>query len=363
MHHLVLVGEGVLAFGADYLTQWIGQHAIYDLRTKVYRHIQRQPLGFFDRTPIGRLITRTTSDIEALSQLAATLPEDLAAAVLVVQHTSAESPGTLHQILEARGRLPAVQAEDGMKAQRGRIHVAAPDRHLLIVDDTLRVVRGPRENRSRPAIDPLFRTAAVSGRSRVVGVILTGLMGDGASGLHAVQRCGGLTAVQSDAAFPDMPRQAAEAVDVDHCAPLAELGPLLGRLAGTPAPHAPPVPDDIALEARLTHRAMSDGHWQDLAGRATMYTCPECGGTLKQLDDDRVCRYRCHTGHAFSEQALLDGQEHAAEEALWAALRMMEERVAMLERMGRHEPAGGRGYAARADEVREHAGAIRRLLS
>ena len=169
--------------------------------------------------------------------------------------------------------------------------------------------------------------------------------------------------VQSDAAFPDMPRQAAEAVDVDHCTALAELGLLLGRLADEPAPEPPPVPDDLALEAQLTHRAMSDGHWQDLSGRATMYTCPDCGGTLNQLDDDCVCRFRCHTGHAFSEQALLDGQEHAAEEALWAALRMMEERVAMLERMSRHEKTGGPGYAARANEVREHAVAIRRLLS
>lgn len=309
------------------------------------------------------VIGASMGGIEALARLAAALPEDLPAAVLVVQHTTADSPGRLPHLLTTRGTLPAVQAEDGMTAQRGRIYVAAPDRHLLVHDGTLRVVRGPRENRSRPAIDPLFRTASVSRRSRVVGVILTGLLGDGAAGLHAVQRCGGLTVVQSDAAFPDMPRQAAEAVDVDHHVPLDELGPLLGRLAASPAPEPPPVPEDLALEARLTHRAMSDGRWEDLAGRATMYTCPDCGGTLKQLADDRLCRYRCHTGHAFSEQALLAGQERASEEALWAALRMMEERVVMLERLGRNETVGGRSYTARADEVREHAAAIRRLLS
>jgi two-component system chemotaxis response regulator CheB len=308
------------------------------------------------------VIGASMGGIEALSQLAATLPEDLAAAVLVVQHTSAESPGTLHEILGARGKLPVVRAEDGMAVQQGRIHVAAPDRHLLLSDDTLHVVHGPRENRSRPAIDPLFRTAAVTGRSRVLGVILTGLLGDGASGLRAVQRCGGLTVVQSDAVFPDMPRQAAEVVAVDHHVPLAELAPLLGRLAGTPAPDPPSVPDDLALEAQLTHRAMTDGSWLDLPGRPTTYTCPECGGVLNQTHGDRMRRYRCHTGHAFSEQALLDGQVHATEAALWAALRIMEERVSMLEGMGRDSEADRSGYLARADEAREHAAAIRQLL-
>jgi two-component system, chemotaxis family, protein-glutamate methylesterase/glutaminase len=225
--------------------------------------------------------------IEALSALAGGLPEDLPAALLVVQHTADHAPGLLAGILAGRGPLPAVTAEPGMEPRRGRIHVAPPDRHLLLAADGIRVVFGPRENRSRPAIDPLFRTAAVNYRSRVVGVILSGLLDDGAAGLRAIERCGGMPLVQApgDAAHPEMPRSALAAVAGARQVALAELGPLLSRLTREPAPAPPPVPEALRIEARLTERAMRTEDWNQVPGRSTDFTCPECRGALAR---DRV---------------------------------------------------------------------------
>lgn len=226
--------------------------------------------------------------IAAFIAIVASLPADLPAAVCIVQHASPDSPGYLAAILDGVGPLPATLAEDGEPLECGRLYVAPPDRHLLVQGHRLHLGRGPRENRTRPAIDPLFRTAAVAYRSRVIGVVLTGLLDDGAAGLHAVKRCGGLAVVQSpeDASFPSMPRAALDTVAADHVVPLAEMGALLGRLAGTPAPSPPPIPDDLLLEVRLTERVMdlrdaSEGA-QHL-GEPVLDMCPECGGPLRQL--------------------------------------------------------------------------------
>lgn len=308
--------------------------------------------------------------IEALSSLVGQFPEHFPAAIFIVQHTSATSPGLLGEILGSRGRLPAVIAEHGMAVQRGRIHVAPPDRHLLLTADGVRVAFGARENHSRPAIDPLFRTAAVHYRSRVIGVILTGLLNDGAAGLLAVKRCGGTAVVQApeDAAHPEMPRAALAAVEVDHQVALVEMGALLGRLATEPAPAPRPVPEDLLIEVRLTERAMRNEDWSEMPGHSTPYTCPECGGALQEVGAEPVRRYRCQVGHAFTGEVLLKDKGQAVEEALWTALRTLQERVRMLEAMARNEARQGRSYAAggyeeRARETRAHAEQIRDLVA
>ena len=307
--------------------------------------------------------------VGALSSLVAGLPGDLPASLLVVQHVGDASPGLLSEILGSKGPLRAVTAENGMAIERGCIYVAPPNRHLLAAAEGLRVVFGPRENRSRPAIDPLFRTAAAHYRTRVIGVVLTGLLGDGAAGLRAVARCGGVAVVQApdDAAYPEMPRNALERVPEARVTTLAKLSALLGDLCREAAPAPPPVPEALSIEVRLTERAMKNDDWYEVPGHPTRFTCPECAGAIQEIDEDGERRFRCRVGHAYSPADLMGEKARALEETLWVALQTLEERAAMLADMARHDhrrgwtPAGG-GYDERARETRGHAERLRELL-
>ena len=307
--------------------------------------------------------------LDALRQLVAGLDPDLPAAVLVVLHVHARSPGALGEILDAAGPLPARLAVDGEALRPGRIYVAPPDHHLLVAGDRIRLTRGPRENRARPAIDPLFRSAAVARRSRVVGVVLTGLLDDGAAGLSAVQRCGGVAVVQDpdDAPHPEMPRNAAAAVDVDYSLPVAEMGPLLSRLAREPAGAVPPVPRDLLIEADLTGQMTSDPERMDELGERSTLSCPECGGVTWALAGPGPKRYRCHIGHAFTEAAFLDGQHEEIEHSLEVALRTMEDRTRLLRTMAREAAERGHSgsstdFEARAAELDGSVVGVRSLL-
>ena len=315
--------------------------------------------------------------LDALRALVGGLPADFPAAVFVVQHTAASSPGVLGEILDAHGPLPARLAEDGEPVEPGRVRVAPPDRHLLLTPGRVRLSDGVRENRARPAVDPLFRSAAVAYRSRVVGVVLTGALDDGAAGLRAVERCGGIAVVQdpADAAYPDMPRHALHAVPDARRASRAELGPLLARLVREPAPTPPPVPGDLAAEDRLTQRGLlplSDDDMDEMdtldgLGDRVPLSCPDCGGALWHLHDPEPPRYRCHVGHAYTARSLMDGQAEATEQALVVALRTLEERARMLRRMADDDRQRGRGgaggYHDRADEIEGHADHLRRVLT
>lgn len=307
--------------------------------------------------------------LTTLQALVRGLPADLPAALLVVQHTAPHGPALLGEILDRAGPLPARTAEDGEAIEAGRVYVAPPDRHLLVSGSRLRLVRGPRENRARPALDPLFRSAAVAFRSRVVGVVLSGLQDDGTAGLLAVKRCGGLAVVQDpeDAAFDEMPRSALAAVAADHVAPVAEMGPLLGRLAVATPGVPPAVPRDLLIETHLTEHGMDDIDKMDEIGERSPLTCPDCGGVLWSLHDGEQPRYRCHVGHAYTEAVLMSEQAEAMDAALVVALRTMEERVRLLRRMAEQEEgrigAGIRAdYAERAAELERYAEHIRALL-
>ena len=316
--------------------------------------------------------------LDALAALVGGLPADLPAAVFVVQHVAAASPGTLGEILDKRGPLAARLAEDGEPIAPGRVYVAPPDRHLLVTPGAVRLSDGVRENRARPAVDPLFRSAAVAYRSRVVGVVLTGALDDGAAGLRAIRQCGGVAVVQdpADAAYPDMPRHALAAVPDARRAPAHELGPLVGRLTREPAPPPPPVPGHLAAEDRLTRRglaplppdAMDEMDTLDTLGDRVPLSCPDCGGALWHLHDPHPPRYRCHVGHAYTARSLMAGQADATEQALVVALRTLEERARMLKRMADDDRQRGRSglgddYRERADEVEGHADHLRRVLA
>lgn len=249
------------------------------------------------------------------------------------------------------------------------IYVAPPDHHLLVHQDRVRIVRGPRENRARPAIDPLFRSAAVAYGSRVIGVLLSGLLDDGTAGLLAVKRCGGVAVVQhpDDALYRDMPAKALGHVEVVYCLPLASLGSALNQLAHEAASDPVETPKDIRIEAKMAEHIESAIPREQELGTPVPYGCPTCGGPLWEWGYDGLPWYRCHVGHAFTQRALIADQDDAFERALWVAMRTLEERTNMLVSLAQNEREKGRRqsaalYETRAAESKAHAQSLRGLL-
>lgn len=286
------------------------------------------------------VIGASAGGVGALMNLVGTLPPDLPAAVFAVLHIPPHSPSHLPEILSRSGPLPAVHPADGETIKRGRIYVAPPDRHLLLEKNRILVKNGPKENRTRPAVDALFRSAAYVFGPRVIGVVLTGTLDDGVSGLWTIKRRGGTTIVQTpkDAEFPDMPANALSQVDVDHIVPVAAMGALLGELVRKPAPKGPKISakEQKRLQMEITI-AMQDGAFEMgimEMGEFTPFTCPECHGALIRLKEGAGDRFRCHTGHAFTMSALLAGLTQVNEEKLWEAMRGFEEAVMLLEQLG-----------------------------
>lgn len=315
------------------------------------------------------VIGASAGGVEALKALVAAFPKDLPAAVLLVLHVSPESPSVLASILGHASSIPVRQAKDKLPIEPGRVYVARPDCHLLIEPNQMRVVRGPRENRHRPAIDVLFRSAAWSYGPRVAAVILSGTLDDGTAGLWAVKYCGGVCIVQdpADAMYGEMPRNAMNAVEVDHCLPLRDIPPLLVDLAHQAArsPGRPP-PQRMKTEIEF---AMIEHDIRDMGGLGvpTAFTCPNCQGALWELNDGDLLRFRCHVGHAFSSESLLAEQTVALEEALNSAVRALEEKSAVLRRMAdryfeRH-PEWSQGYHDKARQLEESADALRAVLN
>jgi two-component system chemotaxis response regulator CheB len=319
------------------------------------------------------VVGASAGGVEALRTLVRGLPAELPAAVFIVLHISPEGGSVLPELLSRAGVLEAGRPESdgGVPFERGRIYVAPPDRHMVIDGDRVRVVRSARENRHRPAVDPLFRSAALHHGPHVVGVILTGSLDDGTAGLAAVKRRGGVAVVQDpdEAMFSSMPRSAMQRVAVDHCVPLADIPALLARLASEdPARHPAEVASGLALETRLTTVRRPEAEDADRIGRASMFTCPECHGALWEIDDDSVLRYRCHVGHALTAESLAADQTLSLEATLWAAVRAFEERAHLSERMAERARADGRPervvlYGERADLARVHADQVRGLLA
>jgi len=308
--------------------------------------------------------------VEALKRLLSVFPPSLPASVFIVLHVAAEGDRSLASILDRSTPLKVVFAEDGMATRYGCVYLAPPDRHLTLSDGHVSVVFGPRENRCRPAIDPLFRSAAVHRRARVIGVILTGLLDDGAQGLLAVKRCGGLALIQTpdDAHAPAMPRHAAEtlgaSLDGSHGA--EELGRRIVHAIGERTAPPPPVPPELAIEQAMLTRTASPTQLEEL-GELVPMTCPECGGPLSAVGAREHKHYRCFTGHAFTARTLLSSQHERVERALWAAMRSLEERGNTLLVLAGESRKNSRTQAAASFEVeavqlREHAGTIRRIL-
>ena len=285
------------------------------------------------------VIGASMGGVEALTQLVKQLPGDLAACVLLVLHVPAQRRSYLPEILTRSGALPAHHPQDKDALEPGRIYVAPNDRHLLVEEGRVRVMKGPKENGHRPAVDPLFRSAASSYGPRVVGVVLTGALDCGTSGLMAVKKEGGLTVVQDprDAFCPDMPKSALEYVAVDHCVSLEELGALLPRLVATPvAPRSRKRSRQVETEVKAMKvdiPSMDDPPSPLEYAKPSYYGCPDCGGVLFELEEDGLLRFRCRTGHAYTAEALSGSQQNQLDGALWAALRALEESASLSRRL------------------------------
>jgi two-component system chemotaxis response regulator CheB len=318
------------------------------------------------------VIGASSGALDALRLLVPALPADFPAPICIVVHTSPRSPGVLGAILARAGALPAGNAVDGERLRPGRIYVAPPDFHLTVEPGRLRVTRGPRENGFRPAIDPLFRSAAQVFGPGAIGVILTGNLDDGVAGLWAIKQLGGVAVIQdpADAIYPDLPTHALHHVATDRVLPLTQIAPaLVSLLAAVPDVAAPPsVPETLEVEvdiARDNHSRTAD--WLRLT-RPSTFACPECHGVLMQVPEGERVRFRCHTGHAYSAESLLAEIGKGTEDALWNAIRALEESAVLIDRMAqqlqeRHPDEDPDALTHRSHEARRRADILRSLVS
>jgi two-component system chemotaxis response regulator CheB len=281
------------------------------------------------------VIGSSAGGIEALSALVAALPEDLAACVCVVQHLSSSHESFLPRILGQAGTLPVTFATAGAPLTAGRIYVAPPDRHLVVDGRQLQVVMGPRENNFRPAVDPLFRSAALAHGERVIGVVLSGALDCGTAGLLAIKRCGGVALVQDpdEALVADMPRNAIDNVPVDAVLSLAAIAGKIIELSRRPTRSGPrAVPRLLEQEVGID-RMSAESEMMPPVGTPAGLTCPNCAGPLYEVSDGPQLRFRCRVGHGFGGSALAAEQQNTTEGAFWAALRALEEQAALARRL------------------------------
>jgi two-component system chemotaxis response regulator CheB len=305
------------------------------------------------------VIGGSAGSVESASVIARALPADFPAAIFVVVHFPGSATSALPRILSRAGVLPAEHARDEAVIQPGRIYVAPPDCHLFLDGGRLRVSRGPKENGHRPAIDPLFRSAAHQYGRRVIGVLLSGNLSDGTAGLLTIKQWGGIAIVQDpeSALHPGMPRSAIECVPVDHVLPVPAIPELLAELTAGRTPSgkdrvmAQADPLDLSTDSTLDQAAIEDRKTQ--VGMPSTMSCPECHGVLWEHRDGNVLAFRCRVGHAFAEEALLAIQADQLEAALWTALRALEEHASLSRRMATR--AADRGHSHSASTFTEHA--------
>lgn len=304
------------------------------------------------------VIGASAGGVEALTEIVGRLSPEINAAIFIVVHVAPDSTGLLPNILNRLSKVPAQPAEDGEAIDHGQIYVAPPDRHLILESGEMRVVKGPKHNRHRPAIDLLFRTAARNYGQRVVGVVLTGFLDDGSSGLLAIKNAGGVTIVQDpdDAQVASMPRSALLRVQPDYCVPAREIGDLINRLAekgGGPMVAA--------------HKANGGPGKVEKKKTQTSFTCPDCHGTIWEVSENGEMRFECRVGHAYSPEAMREAADEDVERSLWIALRALEETAALDQRLAdlsanRKRESAHSFYRQKAHDRKRHAAVLREFL-
>jgi len=308
-------------------------------------------------------IGASAGGVEAVIEIAANLPATLPAALLVVIHVSPDSAGLLPGILNRSSIWNAVQPEDGTPIQHGHIYIAPPDHHMVVeAGERIRIVRGPRHNRHRPAIDPLFRSVANVYGGRAIGVILTGFLADGSSGLAMIKNAGGIAVVQdpNDALVPSMPQRALERVEPDYCLPLNEMPAVLASIVTGQEPPRKTSPMKVgSMKKEKTKVEKQD--------QPSPFTCPECHGTIWEVRENGEVRFECRVGHSFSPESMAESNDDDVEHALWAALRTLEESASLDQRLAdlaaeRNRSSAYELYASKARERKKHAETLRDLL-
>jgi two-component system chemotaxis response regulator CheB len=316
------------------------------------------------------VIGASAGGLNAMNEVVSQLPDDINASVFIVLHLSKIGLGDflVHRLQKYTTYTCSV-AKHGEKIQSKHIYLAPPDQHLLVKDDEIILALGPSENRWRPSIDVLFRSAAAAYSDRVIGIILTGLLNDGTAGMDAIKRSGGHTIVQdpNEAEYPDMPLAVLENLDVNYCVPLNNIGEAILALANNAEVKGEPAPKDVIAEAQIAEQVVISIDAVSKLGSKSLYSCPDCGGGLWSIDGETLARYRCHIGHSYTEQDLLIKQEESLESTLWIALRMMEERRNLLLKISRDETSKGLkrlslDHQKRAEELERHIEKLKSLL-
>ena len=316
------------------------------------------------------VVGASAGGVEALRTLVSGFPVDLPAAVLVVLHVPSYGGSVLPAILARSGPLPTRHPGQREPLAESVLFIAPPDHHLVVTDGEVVLTRGPRENGLRPAVDVLFRSAARAQQSRVIGVVLSGVLDDGTAGLSAIAAQGGVTVVQDpeDALYPGMPSSALEHVAVDHVVPIAEMAELLIRLCQEETAEVDrPVSSLLAIEADMALMDEDAMNQSDRPGRPSGFSCPDCNGVLWEIQDGRLVRYRCRVGHAWSAESLLGEQSEQLDGALWMALRGLEEKAALAKTLQTRAVERGSTLSAarftqQAEEATRAANLVRTML-
>jgi two-component system chemotaxis response regulator CheB len=317
------------------------------------------------------VIGASAGGLQAVPELMAQVTEEMDAAIFVVLHAPNLAYADLViQRLQKNSVFTCLMAANEEPIRAKHLYVAVPDFHLLLKKGKMLLGRGPVENRWRPSIDVLFRSAAVAYDGRVIGVILTGLLEDGATGMEIIKQCGGTCIVQdpAQAEYPDMPQAVMRFVDVDYCASLQEIAIILQEKARNGVETNHTIPERLKKEAEIAERvAIGIDNMKSVGGDLSPFTCPDCGGSLWEIKDGDISRYRCHTGHMYSQDELLNSKRKELENTFWVALRIMEERRSLLNKMADEER--GKGWVKssgnkqkRADELEEHISRLKELL-
>lgn len=308
------------------------------------------------------VIGASAGGVEALTTLFSGLPLELPAAVFVVLHVMPGGMSVLPRILMRAGSLPVSAAVDGETVERGRAYVAPPDHHMLLSDGQVRLTSGPRENGHRPAVDPLFRSAARAHGRRVIGAVLSGALDDGAAGLRTISEVGGVALVQDPASalYPSMPGAALRYTPAARAVPIEDLADAICEAIGETLPGKKEDVDPVIAAVPAEEPDRSDDNPR--MGTLSAITCPECGGSLWEHDEQGLLRFKCHVGHAYSPDSLQVSQSQALEGALWAALRGLQERAELFRRMARRV-GGETRLEGKAKVVDEHASVLRSFVT